>query len=200
MPGVPTRKVGDTSHGERIVVGLLASFPLLGGLAAFSTLEVANSGALAKDAMRRGMVRGALRWLPFAVGSSLYYECEWLSRSIAYRMATMPDERGDGSGGIVSATRLRIFGQRAAAKESAALSQYEQLFGRDVSHEHETLASKALAGAAASGLTLAAMRAVRWPGIGSLATTAGLACGCGLAAVAMPSYDDVARRVSAFSD
>lgn len=187
---------------RRFVVGLLSSAPILGGLAAYSTLEVAQEGAAAGarggvgrpagGALRRGALRGALRWLPFGVGSALFYALEYEARALAYLAAAAPAPVG-GHVDVRSRARAAIFGQRAPPH--AADTQYARFFGAaDAARERASPASRALAGGGAALATLLGLRAVRYPGVGSLASIAGLSAGCALAAVAMPAFEDIERR------
>jgi hypothetical protein len=183
----------EAGPARRALVGAAAAAPVFGGLAGYYTLQLLQRGGGAARAFTQGLLQGAVRAAPFALGGAVYYAMEYEARGVAYRFA----ERDAGA----HTWRSRLFGHRAPprslADDDAELTQYERLFGRrDPSRDRASPASKVAAGAGAAGLTMTGMFLLRWPGFRRFGTVLGMTAGCAAAAVFMPDYEDVAKRAA----
>jgi hypothetical protein len=194
-----TDDAAEAGPARRALTGAAAAAPVFGGLSGYYTLQLLQRGAGVAPAFTQGLLQGALRAAPFALGGAVFYVREHEARGVAYRFA----ERDAGA----HSWRARLFGHRALPLrpssragddgDGTAPTQYERMFGpRDPSRDHASAASKMAAGAAAAGLTTTGMFLLRWPGFRSVGTVAGMTAGCAAAAVFMPDYEDVAKRAA----
>lgn len=67
---------------RRAAVGASSAVPSLGGFAAFATLELAAAArSLSPALVAAGLWRGTRRWVPFALGTSIFYAAEFELRA-----------------------------------------------------------------------------------------------------------------------
>lgn len=186
-PGV-LASIEKNGPARRLAVGLSSSLPFLGAFAAWSTVEAMSiAKGFSPEITATGLKRGAVRWLPFGVGAAMFYALEHELRGTVAAwplpgfmlppLSTLPPPLRNSSDG------------------SRRLTQYEQLFGvQEEEAAPESRASKALAGAAAALVVTSILFVKRRRGFRSIGSILGTSAGCGLAAVFMPSWEEVEKR------
>lgn len=77
-------ELDGSTPARRAVVGFNHVFPLLGMLSAYSTYELmrAEGHGFNVDVLTRGSLRGVMRFLPFGLGTGLFYGVEYTLRPL----------------------------------------------------------------------------------------------------------------------